>query len=146
MNLKMNQGQPAPTEVDFTTELTVALDGPPPMWEHLTGEEYRALCERLVSKIVAEHHERRRRERKGVLGVQRILSQPIFEKRFTKRTPCPLCHTRIVTLFREYKAAYWAFMAQFREASHELRSALADGVCAPAVSFPDGGVPLFGGG
>ena len=104
------------------------------------------MCERLVSEVVAEHQERRRRERKGVLGVQRILSQPIFEKRFTKRTPCPLCHTRIVTLFREYKTAYWAFVAQFKEASHELRAALAEGACVPAVSFPDGGVPLFGGG
>jgi len=32
------------------------------------------------------------------------------------------------------------------EASFELRSALARGEVAPAVSFPEGGVPLFGGG
>jgi len=146
MNLKMNQGQPTPTEADFTTELTVALDGPPSMWEHLTDEEYRVLCERLVSEVVAEHRERRRRERKGVLGVQRILSQPIFEKRFTKRSPCPLCHTKLIELFREYKTAYWSFVGQFRAASYELRDALVERCETVLVTFPEGGVPLFGGG
>jgi hypothetical protein len=104
------------------------------------------LFERLTREVVVEHRLRREAERKGVLGVKRVLAQPIFEKRFTKRTPCPLCHTRVLELMREFKAAYWVFVAQFKEASFELRSALARGEVAPAVSFPEGGVPLSGGG
>ena len=46
---------------------------------------------------------------------------------------------------RHHKAT-GALVAQFKEASHELRAALACGEVAPAVSFPEGGVPLFGGG
>ena len=104
------------------------------------------MCERLVSEVVAEHRERRRRERKRVLGVQRILSQPIFEKRFTKRSPCPLCHTKLIELFREYKTAYWSFVGQFKAASYELRDALVERCETALVTFPEGGVPLFGGG
>ena len=116
------------------------------MWAQLSDEAYRARCERLTGEAVEEHRRRRRGERRGVLGVKRVLAQPIFERRFTKRSPCPLCHTRVVELMRDFKAAYWVFVAQFKAASFELRSALARGEVAPPVSFPEGGVPLFGGG
>ena len=116
------------------------------MWAELSEEEYRARCKRLTREVVVERQKRRKAEGRGVLGVKRILTQPIFERRFTKRTPCPLCHTRVLELMRGFKATYWAFVSQFKEASHELRVALACGEVAPAVSFPEGGVPLFGGG
>ena len=143
---RVKPGEPKPQESDFTRVLTLTLAGSPPMWAELSDEEYRARCEQLTQEVVVEHQKRREAEGRGVLGVKRVLTQPIFERRFTKRTPCPLCHTRVLELMRGFKAAYWAFVAQFKEASHELRTALACGNVAPAVSFPEGGVPLFGGG
>ena len=41
-----------PTEADFTIEVSVELDGPPPMWAELTQEEYESLCESLVAETV----------------------------------------------------------------------------------------------
>jgi len=135
-----------PQESEFTRGLTLTLAGPPPMWAELSDEQYRARCELLTQEAVVEHQQRRKAEGRGVLGAKRVLAQPIFKRRFTKRTPCPLCHTRVLELMREFKAAYWAFVAQFKEASCELRVALARDEVAPAVRFPEGGVPLFGGG
>ena len=89
---------------------------------------------------------RRRREGRRVLGVKGVLKQPVFKARFTQRSACPLCHTRVVSLLVEFKRAYWVFVAQYKAASCELRAALAQGQAAPPVVFPEGGVPLFGGG
>ena len=46
---------------------------------------------------------------------------------------------------KEFKAAYFAFKAQFQEASATLREALELGLENISVRFPEGGVPLFGG-
>ena len=144
--LKKNLGKSMPTEADFTIELSVEIDGPPPMWAELTQEEYESLCESLVAETVELHIQRRKAEKKGVLGVKKVLVQPIFQRRFTKRSACPLCHTKIIELLREYKAAYWSFVGHFRVASYELRDALVERCETALVTFPEGGVPLFGGG
>jgi hypothetical protein len=67
---------------------------------------------------------------------------------FYKRLPScsPLCHTTVARLMREFKEAYWAFLGSFKEASSHLRSCVAQSCCTPQVSFPEGGVPLSGGG
>jgi hypothetical protein len=96
--------------------------------------------------VIEEHRARRRAEGKRVLGVKGVLRQRVFQARFTQRSACPLCHTRVVSLFVEFKRAYFAFVAQYKAVSSELRVALAQGEAAPPVIFPEGGVPLFGGG
>jgi len=142
---KCHQGEDPPTEADFTSTLLLELAGSPALWPDLTEDEYLTKIKKIASEVIKEHRERRLKSGKRALGVKKVLSQPIFTARFTKRTPCPLCHTRIVSLMHEFKRAYYNFVAQFRQASYELRLALALGEPAPPVSFPEGGVPLFSG-
>ena len=74
-----------------------------------------------------------------------VLIQPVFKSRFTQRSARPLCHTKCIERLKSYKDDYYAFKAQFQEASATLRGALHSGLTSAHVYFPWGGVPLFGG-
>ena len=144
--LKKNKGKPKPKESDHTTERTLTLDGPPPLWEGMSEEVYKAHCQRIADEVVAECATLRRQEGKGVLGVQGILAQEIIQPRFTKRSPRPLCHATCPKALSDFIELYDAFTGSFFDASSHLREHVACHCCTPEVSFPEGGVPLFGGG
>ena len=144
--LKCNQGKPKPTEADFSESLILTFDGPPPLWGDLSDEEYRALCQRLADEVVQKYAEQRAEKGERVMGAEAVMRQPVMDKRFTKRSVTPLYHAKCIERTREYKEAYWAFVASFKEASHALRSHVARTCCTLEVVFPEGGVPLAGGG
>jgi REP element-mobilizing transposase RayT len=144
--LKKNKGKPKPKEAKYTTELTLTLDGVPPLWEGMSDEAYRARCQRIADEVVAECAALRRQEGKSVLGVEGILAQEVIEPRLIKRSPRPLCHAVCMKAQALFKAQYQAFIAHFFEASAHLRTYTACHCCTPEVTFPEGGVPLFGGG
>ena len=75
----------------------------------------------------------------------RVMGQETYRARFTKRSSRPLCRTKCIKRLKAFKDAYYAFKAQFQEASATLREAIANGVESICVRFPEGGVPLFGG-
>ena len=79
------------------------------------------------------------------MGMSKVMSQEIYKARFTKRSPRPLCRTKCIERLKEFKAAYFAFKAQFQEASTEVREAIVLGLENITIRFPEGGVPLFGG-
>ena len=138
--------EPAPTEAEFTSRISVELSGPPPLWGDVSHEAYLSRCQEIALEVIEAHKERRKAEKRRVLGAKGVLRQPVFQERFTRRTPCPLCHTRVVRLWREFRRAYRRFVAEFKVASMTLRVALACGEPAPPVCFPEGGVPLFASG
>jgi REP element-mobilizing transposase RayT len=147
--LKKNQGKPKPKIADYTTTLMLELDGPPPLWEGMSEGVYRARCQELADQVVAEHAQLRSAKGRGVLGVKGILSQEVCdlkEIKRSKRSPRPLCHAECPDALNEFKARYQAFVAHFFEASAHLRTHTACHCCTPEVTFPEGGVPLFGGG
>ena len=144
--LKKNKGKPAPKEADFTRSLTLTLDGPPPLWGEMSTEAYQARCARLAEVVVTHYAQEREQANKGVLGAEAVMTQEVLQARFTKRSVVPLCHTMFTRLSCEFKEAYWAFLGTFKEASSHLRSRVAQSCCTPQVTFPEGGVPLSGGG
>ena len=144
--LKKNKGKPAPKEADFTQSLTLTLDGPPPLWGEMSTEDYQARCAKLTEEVVTRHAKERKQKKKGVLGAKAVMRQKVLKARFTKRSAVPLCHTTVSRLMREFKEAYWAFLGSFKKASSHLRSCVAQSCCTPQVTFPEGGVPLSGGG
>lgn len=144
--LKKNKGKPASKESDFTTLLTLTLDGPPPLWGELSSKAYQARCAELTEEIVTQYAEERSAKKQGLLGAETVMRQEVFQARFTQRSDVPLCHTTVVKLLREFREAYWAFLGHFKEASTHLREHVAQTCCTPHVSFPKGGVPLSGGG
>ena len=112
------------------------------MWKSDTEEEYRERCKRLCDQAIEEVLNKRE---KPSMGMSKVMGQDIYKARFTKRSPRPLCRTKYIERLKEFKAAYYAFKAQFQEASAALREALALGLENINVRFPVGGVPLFGG-
>ena len=128
-------------ERDFITHYKANLT-PPPMWRNDTEEEYRKRCKRLCDQAIEEALSKRE---KPSMGMSKVMSQEIYKARFTKRSPRPLCRTKCIERLKEFKTAYFAFKAQFQEASAILREALALGLENVTVRFPEGGVPLFGG-
>ena len=128
------------TEVDVTTYYAVTLT-PPPLWSHLESKEYQELCKALCDEAIQETQAQRKRDGMGMEGV---LTQPVFKSRFTKRSTRPLCRTKCIERLKRYKDDYYMFKAQFQEASANLRLALYSGFSVN-VHFPWGGVPLFGG-
>ena len=79
------------------------------------------------------------------MGIESVLTQPVFKSRFTKRSTRPLCRTKCIERLKRYKDDYYTFKAQFQEASATLRAALYSKLTPVHVHFPWGGVPLFGG-
>ena len=128
-------------EWDYTTEYKAKLT-PPPMWKRDTEEEYRERCKTLCDQAIQEALSHREMPS---MGMSKVMGQDMYKARFTKRSPRPLCRTRCIDRLKEFKAAYFAFKAQFQVASTALREAIALGLENITVRFPEGGVPLFGG-
>ena len=112
----------------------------------MSTEAYQARCTRLAEVVVTHYAQEREQANKGVLGAEAVMTQDVLQARFTKRSVVPLCHTMFTRLSCEFKEAYWAFLGTFKEASSHLRSRVAQSCCTPQVTFPEGGVPLSGGG
>ena len=129
------------TEADATTYYKVTLTIPP-LWSHLELEAYQELCITLCDEALS--NTQAKRENDG-MGMEVVLAQPIFQSRFTKRSTRPLCRTKCIERLKNYIRDYYAFKAQFQEASSTLRKALYAGLTSVNVQFPWGGVPLFGG-
>jgi hypothetical protein len=72
--------------------------------------------------VVQEYAEQRAEKGERVMGAEAVMRQPVMDKRFTKRSVTPLYHAKCIERMREYKEAYWAFVAQFKEASTALRT------------------------
>ena len=144
--LKCNKDTPAPTEADFSQPLVLTFDGPPPLWGDLSDEAYRDLCQRLTDEVVQHYAEVREAKGDRVMGAEAVTRQEVMKPRFTKRSTTPLCHAKCMERLREFKEAYWSFVAQFKEASTALRTHVARTCCTLEVMFPEGGVPLAGGG
>ena len=128
-------------EWDYTTEYKASLTAPP-MWCDDSEEEYRARCQRLCDTAIEEALANRE---KPAMGMAKVMGQETYKARFTKRSSRPLCRTKCIERLKAFKEAYYAFKAQFQEASATLREAIANGVESICVRFPEGGVPLFGG-
>ena len=96
-------------ESDFTTEYKAVLS-PPPMWGHDTEEEYLARCKRLSDQAIEGALKMREAPS---MGMSKVLAQDIYKARFTKRSSRPLCRTKCIERMKEFKAAYFAFKAQF---------------------------------
>ena len=144
--LKKNRGKPQPQEAEYTTELTLTLDGPPPLWSELSDEAYQTRCQRIADEVVAQYAALRSAKKQHVLGVEGVLAQDVIQPRFVKRSARPLYHATCPAALMEFKAQYEFFVSQFFSASAHLRAHVASHCCTPEVSFPEGGVPLFGGG
>ena len=135
----------------------------PRCWREWSEEVYRARCERWCEEAVQEALEQRaarlREARRGAgeralvlavalaelapLGVEAVLTQPVFEPRPPSRSPRPLCRSGCDRRFAEHVEVYRAFVGAFREVSGRLRAAIAGGGDLPRVRFPEGGVPLY---
>ena len=127
----------------FQTQYEVTLT-PPPMWCDLGAGEYRAYCRQLSEEAIYEARQERERP---PMGSALILLQPVYQSRLIKRErkPRSLCRARCPKVTQAYKDQYYTFKALFQEASAKLRHAIETGKKRIEVSFPRGGVPLFGG-
>ena len=129
------------TEADVTRHYSITLT-PPPLWSYLRSGEYREFCRALCDEAI---HEAQTQRERACMGMKRVLAQPVLKSRFTKHSTRPLCRTKCIERLKSYKDEYYAFKAQFQEASATLRAALYSGLTSVNVHFPWGGVPLFGG-
>ena len=130
------------TEEDFTIKLNIHLSRPD-LWLDWSDELYRERCEAWVDEVTQEASSERVTP---VMGISRICREPVLEARIVKRCPRPLCRAKCMELLKAYKRAYYEFKAMFQEASALLRRSLSESCVSPIVVFPEGGIPLFGGG
>ena len=128
-------------EREFTTHYKAILT-PPPLWKSDSEEEYRERCKKLCNQAIEVALSKRD---KPSMGMSKVMGQDIYKARFTKRGPRPLCRTKCIDNLKEFKTAYFAFKAQFQEASATLREALALGQENFNIRLLKLGVPLFGG-
>ena len=138
------QKRALPAEEEFTERLCLALTLPP-MWRALTVSEHEARCRAWADEVSHECAERRRRAGERVLGAEGVLRQDLRQRRRVTPSPRPLCRAGCPERFGRFVRQYVEFAAQYREASMRLREGLAVRGVAPRVSFPPGGVALFGG-
>ena len=129
------------TEKDVTKYYAITLT-PPPMWSELEVSEYQELCKTLSDEAIAEAQAKRK---SASMGMKRVLAQPVFKSRFTKRSTRPLCRTKCIERLKSYKHQYYEFKSKFQEASAALRASLYSDLTLIQIHFPWGGVPLFGG-
>ena len=76
---------------------------------------------------------------------EKSAGENVRKPRFTKRGTRPLCRTKCVKTLKAYQKLYFEFKAKFQEISADLRQAIRQGCDTASISFPLGGVPLFGG-
>lgn len=137
------RGVTAPTEAEFTERLTLNLTRPP-MWRQLDAETHHARCRQWADEVAQAHAEAREVTGAQVLGVERILTQDLRQRRPVRPSPRPLCRSGCAARFGSMIKQYQDFAALYREASGRLRAGLARHGESPRVCFPCGGVPLFG--
>ena len=127
---------------EFTSEHQIKLT-PPPMWAHLSKTEYKKLCSKLSAEAIRDAH--LKRKSKVSLGMRMVISENVRKPRFTKRGTRPLCRSKCIKTLKAYQKLYYEFKARFQEVSADLRQAIRLGCDTASISFPCGGVPLFGG-
>ncbi|MBI4616350.1 MAG: hypothetical protein HY720_22255 [Planctomycetes bacterium] len=107
-----------------------------PAWAHLSSGERARRFRELVAEQERTLRAERRKEGRSVLGVQAILRQdPFARPQNTKHSPRPLCHASTPEAREEYRQAYQAFLALYRQASARYRAGERD-VQFPLGSFP----------
>jgi hypothetical protein len=118
---------------DFGTPERVVFS-PLPCWAKLEPAAYRQRIAELVRNAI----EQARRERDGrpVLGRKAILGQSPHDEPLTHdRSPAPAVHAATKAIRIMLRAAYWQFVAAYREAALRLRRG------DRLVRFPDGAFP-----
>jgi REP element-mobilizing transposase RayT len=123
----------AKTGADFATPEQIVFT-PLPCWAHLESAAYRGKVAELIRRIVEDG--RRNRAGRGVLGKRAILAQHPHDKPLhSDRSPAPLVHAATRAVRVMLRAAYYEFVAAFREAAIKLR-------CGDRlVRFPTGAFP-----
>jgi REP element-mobilizing transposase RayT len=118
---------------DFATPERVAFTALP-CWAHLQPAAYRGRVAELIRKIVEDA--RRNRSGRGVLGKRAILAQHPHDRPLSSdRSPAPLVHAATKAMRVVLRAAYYEFVAAFREAAMKLRRG------DRLVRFPTGAFP-----
>jgi REP element-mobilizing transposase RayT len=121
------------TATDFGTPERVTFT-PLPCWAALELAAYRGKIAELLRRIVEEG--RRNRGGCGVLGKRKILAQHPHDKpQSSSRSPAPLVHAATRAVRVMLRAAYYDFVAAFREAAMKL------GRGDRFVRFPSGAFP-----
>jgi hypothetical protein len=123
--------------LEYATAYTVKLS-PLPCWEDLSPERQRERIAELILQCDAEAADRRAKTGKlpiGPVAVQQ--QQPHAEPMATKKSPAPLFHAATKRVRAELYAAYYGFLAAFREAAERWRS----GDLGALALFPDGCFP-----
>jgi len=127
----------------FATAETVTLS-PLPCWKHLPPEKQKDRVAELVQEIEEETAARRHRTKATVLGRAAVLKQdPLERPKHIKKSPAPLFHAATKRVRDDLRAAYFEFVAAFREAAEKLRAGILP-VVFPAGSFPPA-LPFVGG-
>ena len=107
------------TAADFATAERVVFS-PLPCWAMLEPATYRQRVAGLVDRVIEEG--RRLRDGRPVLGKKTVLAQHPHDKPLhSDRSPAPAVHAATKAIRVMLRAAYWQFLAAFREAAHRLR-------------------------
>jgi hypothetical protein len=118
---------------DFGTAEHVAFS-PLPCWASLSPAEYRQRVVDLVRNAILES--RQQRAGRPILGRKTILSQHPHDQPLTHdRSPAPAVHAATKAIRVMLRAAYWQFVAAYREAARRLRRG------DQLVRFPVGAFP-----
>ncbi|NJO55950.1 MAG: hypothetical protein HC834_05845 [Rhodospirillales bacterium] len=127
--------EPAVDEDAFKTRYKVELS-PLPCLADLTDDQRHQVVREMLDDI--EELARADRKKRGVqvLGVAKILSQPVDARpKNPKKSPAPSFHTASKEAFKQLIGAFREFCYAFREAAEKLKSG------NWAVSFPPGSFP-----
>lgn len=130
------------SEEEASTVYEVSLL-PPPIWEAEGIEAYGERCALLFDEAITEALAEREG---GSMGMDVVLRQSTYRRREAPGGCRPLCRAQCRELLRAFREQYNGFKCAFQEVSYALRSAVRLGLPMPALCFPAGGVPLFGGG
>ena len=110
------------------------LLSPIPCWAGLDAVAYSARVAELLAAVTADA--RRQRRGRGVLGKRAIVAQHPHEAPLRcDRSPAPLVHAASKPIRTMLRAAYYDFVAAFREAAARLRQG------DRLVRFPVGAFP-----
>jgi len=127
----------------FTSPETVVLS-PLPCWKHLPSEVQKARVAEVFREIEEETVARRKRTGARPFGRAAVLKQnPLERPKRIKKSPAPLFHAATRRMRDDLRAAYFEFVAAFREAAEKLRAGILP-VVFPAGSFPPA-LPFVGG-
>jgi hypothetical protein len=120
---------------DHATPQLVVLS-PLPCWQSLSKDEHRAAVLSLVADVEAAAAADRVLTGRAPLGAREVLRQAPHQVPFrAKRSPAPWFHTASRGALLALKAAYSAFMDQYRAAASALRKG------GRRLAFPPGSFP-----